>query len=182
MIDTLRCQLLLAILIVALAVPAAIALRAPAAINPAPYYAMGRRLETMMNNVDGHQYNVNFVAAVSDDITLCFPFVGIIDSATCFFGKAAVANATHFGNRQSAFTTLQMLDMWVTASSDTAPLAAVWRYMQNSVYMTGPNGTACSIQWQGFVVFRLNQQNLSQISHWLESPDAVALSSSPCVA
>lgn len=176
----LRCQLLVALLAV-VAAPAA-ALHAPAAFNPAPYYAMGQQLVTMMNNVDGHQYNVNFLAAVSDDITLCFPFVGIIENTTCFFGKAALSNATHFGKRESAYTTLMMQDMWVTAYSDTAPPAAVWRYVQNSVYMTGPNGTACSIQWRGSVVFRLHQKNLSQISHWLESPDAVALSSSPCVA
>lgn len=137
----------------------------------AAFYEMAAKLGTAMDSVNGDEYMANFLALMSEDVVVCFPFVGKIANESCYFGKEAVAAAGRFGNQTAAYINLEVDAFWVAEPPNESGIAGVWRYTQTSVFAR-PSGKVCSVQWHGSVVWNLNPANTSQVSQWLESPDA----------
>jgi hypothetical protein len=148
----------------------------------AAFYVMSTKLQAAMDRVSGAQYRLNWLAMLTEDVVVCFPFVGKMDEEHCLFGVPAVANATKFTNDTAAFINLQVDSFWIAETPTASDIAGVWRYTQTSVFPQSVHGSGpCSIQWSGTVTFRLNPANTSQLTTWLESPDAVRYgSTSPC--
>ena len=136
-----------------------------------PFYDASAKLQKAFDGVDGQTYVSNWLKMLTDDVIVCFPFVGLIDD-NCFHGISRVANESKFGNHSAAYINLQVDSFWISESLDMTQRAGIWRYTQTSAF-SRIDGSACSVQWSGTVTFRLSASNTSQISEWLESPDSV---------
>ena len=154
----------------------------PPVIEPEAYFTMAARLVKAMNKVTGIAYMNNWLEMLTNDVIVCYPFTGVISQELCMFGIQEVINVSGFGSLTAVYTSLQMDSFWIASPYPYgAESAGIWHYTQSSVYMTSNSSSPCSVQWSGTVTFRLNPKNTSQLTHWLESPDAIRLKDSfPC--
>jgi hypothetical protein len=140
------------------------------------YIAMQARIMKSLDSVTGHDFIYNWFELLSDNVTVCYPFVGVVDADHCEVGIASVRRAWG-GGPFTGETALQQ-DMFYVTKQGTSTVG-VFEYTTSSSYMH--NGTACAVQFNGVVMWRLAANNASFIDMWLEMPNSNRLASTyPC--
>eukprot|EP00759_Apiculatamorpha_spiralis_P040554 PhF_6_TR39093/c0_g1_i1/m.58506 len=144
------------------------------------YQAMQKTLLHIMDGVTGHDFVWNWINVLSEDVTVCYPFVGIIDPTHCLFGKEAVIKQWGVGIGVQS-TAIQQEEFWLTKYPATGDTMAVWKYTTSSSYVAPSNTTSCAVQFGGTVMWVLDPNNATLISKWLETPQSDRISQTyPC--
>lgn len=173
------------IFIAVMAVSAAVSLgipvlRQPSELSPsipdASFFLMQQKLLAAMDDVTGRGFIFNWLALLSPNVTVCYPFVGVIDTLHCLFGYDAVFDAWSKGPFETSVA-IQQNSFWLSKSGSATQ--GVFKYTTSSSYLH--NGSACVVQFEGVVSWLLDPHNTSSILQWLETPDSNRISATyPC--
>ena len=146
-------------------------------IDDNDYYKMANQLSSTLDCVTGYDFVMNWINILSDNVTVCYPFVGIINQNYCLFGLDQVKQA--YNNSQGAnFTSIQQEKFYISKYPPTK--IGVWYYSLSSSYLSNDYGS-CSVLFDGVVNFSLDPANTSLILKWLETPDSNRINQTyPC--
>lgn len=151
--------------------------------SPAQYDKMQATLLRRLDGTTGAAFVSNWLALLSPDVVVCYPFVGLVDPLHCRVGLQNVTNAWNPPDQHpQSSTSIEQDSYWLTQyDAATAPVA-IWHYTTASAYTPSGQTAACVVQFQGVVTWRLSAVT-GLIDMWLETPDTQRLATTyPCKA
>ena len=142
------------------------------------YYAMAQTLSSIMDCVSGYDFIMNWIDILSDNVTVCYPFVAQIDDEYCLYGLEQVKQAWIPNTSMTNYSSTEQTRFYI---SKYPPLKlGVWHYTTSASYLSDDYGS-CSVQFSGVVNFALDPTNTSLILKWLETPDSNRINNTyPC--
>ena len=144
------------------------------------YYSMAEILSQKLDNVNGYDFNFNWLDLLSDNVTVCYPFIGIISPEYCIYGYNAVKEwiIISGSGSQTNFTAIEQTGFFI--SKYLSQKLGIWSYVLSSSYMNTIYGS-CVVQFTGIVQFDLDPSNTSSIIKWFEVPDSNRINQTyPC--
>jgi hypothetical protein len=140
------------------------------------YDVMQQRILSSLDSVTGRDFIFNWFPLLSANVTVCYPFVGIVDGDHCEVGLAAVERGWGHGPYVGE-TSLVQDRFWLSKQGPST--MGVFEYTTSSSY--AHNGTTCVVQFNGVVMWRLSATNSSLLDMWLETPNSNRLADTyPC--
>jgi hypothetical protein len=134
------------------------------------YDEMQARIVAALDGWTGNQSVWNFIDLLAENSTTCYPFAGVIEGESCFFGKHAVEVAIGYRNACN-YTDIQQHSYWITKTPTRS--AGAWQYTTSEGYVL-PSGL-CILQYSGNVLWELDDSNPKLLSKWLEMPDSTRI-------
>ena len=152
-------------------------------IDDSDYYSMSDHLSSILDGVSGYDFVMNWIDILSNNVTVCYPFVGIIDSDYCLFGIDEVKKVWNNSQRAN-YTSIQRQLFYISKYPPIPPQQTkklgIWHYTTSAAYFSNDYGS-CSVLFNGVVNFALDPSNTSLILQWLETPDSNRINQTyPC--
>eukprot|EP01098_Paradermamoeba_levis_P008188 TRINITY_DN3393_c0_g1_i1.p1 TRINITY_DN3393_c0_g1~~TRINITY_DN3393_c0_g1_i1.p1 ORF type:complete len:211 (-),score=46.69 TRINITY_DN3393_c0_g1_i1:300-860(-) len=146
-------------------------------IPDSSYADMAVAIKKALDGVTGHDFVWNWIAMLSENVVVCYPFVGEINPTYCVFGLQEVKKAFGAGPFTNN-TAIEQTSFYL--SKNGGKTFGVWGYTTSAAYINS-NNKACVVQFQGTVMFQLDENDHSKLSAWHEVPDSNRISSTyPC--
>ena len=150
---------------------------ATSAFPDSAFDVMQGRILAALDDVTGEEFMWNWIALMSDDCVVCYPFIGVISPEFCLFGKQAIIS--EWGKPPFVNSTaIQQDNFWLSKNGNRT--AGIFQYTTSSAYVS-PSSQICAVQFNGVVVYELEASNTTLISKWLETPNSNRLEKTyPC--
>jgi hypothetical protein len=147
-------------------------------IPDAAYRTMQTTLLKAMDGVSQHGFVFNWMNLLSDNVTVCYPFAGVVDSS-CELGLAQVKKVWAQQAAMNGTVAIEQDAYYISRSAAGLKLG-VWSYTTAASYIH--NGKSCVVMFQGTAMYALDPTDPTRIITWLESPDQDRIDNTyPCV-